>query len=121
LTLLLSELDPLQFDKSGLEKTEEERANKIIDDGSHLGVAKLMTPEDILTGNEQLNLLFCAELFSKNNSLETQQKYNEEDRKNFARIINEKLKDDKDLNDVLPLNHANNSLFTCLKDGIILK
>jgi len=121
LTLLLNQLDPIQCDKSSLDKPEEERAAKIIADASQLGVAKMFLPSDILSGNELLNQLLCAELFIKNNGLEPPQVCCQEEKKTFAKIINQRLKDDPDLIDVLPINPENNSLFASMKDGIILE
>jgi len=121
LTLLLNQLDPIQCDVSSLEKSIEERAAKIITDATKLEVPNLFLSSDILTGNELLNKLFCAELFSRNNGLESQQKFNEEEKRNFARIINIKLKNDQDVADLLPINPENDSLFEVMKDGLILK
>lgn len=114
-------MDPLKSDRIGLDKSEEERAAKIINDASGLGAPNFISPHDILMGNELLNVFLLAELFSRNNGLEPQQEYNKDEKRNFARIINEKLKDDKDLVDILPINPMDESLFLCLKDGIILK
>ena len=48
-------------------------------------------------------------------------KFNEEEKRNFARIINIKLKNDQDVADLLPINPENDSLFEVMKDGLILK
>ena len=120
MTLLLNQLDPWQFDKSGLEKPVEERAVKIIEDASSLGVSKLYSPNDILSENELINLMLVAELFAKNNNLEAEEKYSDIDKRNFVRIINEKLKSDIDLADILPINLDDNSLFNNMKNGILL-
>jgi len=117
----LNQLDPIQCDKSGLEKSEEERADKVINDAASLGVPRFITPVDILTENPNLNLLFCSEIFWRNNGLEPKKAFCNEEKKCFARIINEKLKDDADVADVIPINPETNALFSSLKDGIILK
>ena len=114
-------MEPLKFDTAALNSNEEERAKKIIDNASELGVPKFFLPSDILTQNELLNLLLCAEIFERNNGLAPPQKYQEGEKANFARIINERLKNDSDVADRLPLNPNDNSLFSAVKDGIIIK
>ena len=109
------------FDTVVLNSNEEERANKIIANAFELGVPKFFLPSDILAQNELLNLLLCAEIFERNNGLEPPQKYQEGEKANFARIINEKLKNDSNVTDILPLNPNDNSLFSAAKDGIIIK
>ena len=39
---------------------EDDRANKIIDDGVKLGVPRILMSKDITKGNEKLNTLFIA-------------------------------------------------------------
>jgi len=123
LTIVLNELDPLECDKSGLNdnRTEDERADKIINDAFKLGRPKFIISKDIVTGNDHLNLLFCEEIFSRINGLEPMQKYNENEKKNLVRIINYKLKDDNEVADVIPINPEKEALFEVMKDGIILK
>ncbi len=81
---------------------------------------KFLAPADILNGNEHLNLLFCAEVFFRINGLEPKKAYSKEEKTCFARLINNKLKDDAEVADTIPLNPNDNSLFNGLKDGIIL-
>ena len=121
MTLLLNQLDPLQCDKSGLQKNEGERAAKVIEDALNLGVSNIINSEDILNENELLNKVFCAELFAKNNGIEIDQFFSDKEKQNFARIINGKLVNDHEISDVLPINPEDNSLFSALKDGIIIK
>ena len=59
-TILLNQIDGKKCDKSGLEMSEDERANKIIDDGVKLGVPRLLMAKDITKGIEKLNTLFVA-------------------------------------------------------------
>ena len=117
----MNQLEPIQCDKSGLDKSEEERAEKVINDAASLGVPKFLSPADIVGENKDLNLLFCAEIFNRNNGLEPAKEFNKEEKRCFARIINQKLKDDADVADVVPINPDTNALFSSLKDGIILK
>ncbi|KAM5164842.1 plastin-1 isoform 1-T2 [Mantella aurantiaca] len=50
----------------------------------------------------------------------TQHSYSDEERVAFANWINKELKDDPDCKHLLPMNPSNNSLFTSLRDGILL-
>lgn len=118
--LLLNQLDPIQCDKSGLDQNEQDRANKVLDNAALLGVPKFLTSEDIVSGNENLNLLLCAEIFWRNNGLEPKKAFAKEEKRCFARIINEKLKDDAEVSDIIPINPNDNSLFDKLRDGRII-
>ena len=121
MTLLLNQLDPIQCDKSSLENTKEERAGQIITDAFNLGVPHVFLPSDILMENELMLKLLCAELFSRNDSLELPETFDEDEKRNFIRIINGKLKQDQEVDDLLPLNPENDSLFSSMKNGLILK
>lgn len=118
--MLLNQLDPIQCDKSGLDKSDEERAGKVIDDANLLGVPKFLAPSDIVSGNENLNLLLCAEIFWRNNGLEPKKAFSNDEKQAFARIINERLKDDGEVADLIPINPKDNSLFNKLRDGRII-
>ncbi|XP_063298573.1 plastin-1 [Pelobates fuscus] len=50
----------------------------------------------------------------------TQHSYSDEEKVAFANWINKALKDDPDVKHLLPMNTDNNSLFTSLRDGILL-
>ena len=117
----MNQLDPSQCNTSALEKSDEERAEKVINDASLLGVPKFLIPSDIINCNQNLNLLFCAEIFWRNHGLEPKKDYSNEEKKCYARIINEKFKEDTDLAEILPINPDSNTLFSALKDGVILK
>ena len=117
----MNQLDPSQCNTSALEKSDEERAEKVINDASLLGVPKFLIPSDIINCNPNLNLLFCAEIFWRNHGLEPKKDYSNEEKKCYARIINEKFKEDTDLAEILPINPDSNTLFSALKDGVILK
>ena len=121
MTILLNQLDPIKCDTSSLDKSEEERAAKIINDTVPFGIPNIFKPSDILNGNELMNLMLCVELFIKNNGLESVQPCCQEEKRTFAKIINQDLRGNPDLADVLPINPDNNSLFSCCKDGIILE
>ena len=118
--MVLNQLDPSSCDKSGLDQSEEERANKVINDAAVLGVPKFLAPSDIISGNEHLNFLFCAEIFGRNSGLEPKKEFSKEEARSFARKINNILKDDAEVADVIPINPNGNELFYKLKDGIIL-
>ncbi|OCT80914.1 plastin-1 [Xenopus laevis] len=57
---------------------------------------------------------------SSNSSQGTQHSYSEEDKFAFANWVNKALIDDPDLQHLLPLNPNDKSLFTSLRDGILL-
>jgi hypothetical protein len=46
--------------------------------------------------------------------------YSLEERRSFAEYINQLLKDDPDLRDVLPLNPNSDDLFTICSQGLLL-
>ncbi|XP_075720111.1 plastin-1 [Rhinoderma darwinii] len=50
----------------------------------------------------------------------TQHSYSDEEKVAFVNWINKALKDDPDVKHLLPMNPSNNSLFTSLRDGILL-
>lgn len=43
-----------------------------------------------------------------------------EERVTFAKVINNALKDDEDLKDILPMNTENDDIFHLLDDGMLL-
>lgn len=62
-TILLNQLNK-NIDKSGLDLTDEQRATKVIKDSKTLNVPNTILAKDILSGNDKLNTLFCAEIFN---------------------------------------------------------
>lgn len=94
---------------------------QVLENANKLGVSSLYMPSDFLNKNNLLNVLFCAELLSKKHGLEPKIKINEEEKKNLVRILNEKLKNDPDAAQILPINPDDDSLFAKTKDGILFK
>ena len=119
-TLLLNELEPLKCDTFGLNMSEEERIIKVLKDSTSLGVPPFLSPNDVLSGNKHLNLLFCAEILKRNNGLEPKKTFVKEEKCCFVKIINNKLKEVTESMNAAPLNPNDNSLFNCLKDGVTL-
>lgn len=70
-TILLNQLDSKRCDKSALDESDlAKRAEKVIANAKKLGAESYVTPEDIKTGNEKLNLLFVAEIFNNFHGLD---------------------------------------------------
>jgi len=64
--VLLSEVAPQVVSKSVLaEKDPQRRAAMVCDYANRLGVHPFVTPQDILAGNNNLNLAFTADIFNK--------------------------------------------------------
>lgn len=75
-TILLNQLDK-SLNKDGLTMPVEKRAEKVIADSNKLGVPNVIYPKDIISGNQKLNTLFCAEVFNTCPGLEaTEEEYN---------------------------------------------
>lgn len=121
LSTLLNQLDSGKCEAQSPELSQADRLERLINESHSFGIPKMFRPSDIELPNPLFTVLLCAELFLKTNGLEPPQPCNVEERKAYANIINNKLKLDPDLAEVLPLNPENNSLFNALKDGIILK
>lgn len=47
-----------------MDKSPEERARKVLDDAKVLGVDLFVRPNDIVSGNAKINLIFCSHLFN---------------------------------------------------------
>lgn len=104
-----------------LEKPEEERMADAIKKSQVLGVPEFVEPSNLVSGNELLNYLFCAELFKKKHGLAlapVKVDYNREEAQTYAQKINLLLKDDKELTNYLPLSEKD--LFNKSKNGIVL-
>ena len=86
---LLSQLYPNIFEESILEITDiNKRAEIIIHNCKKIGVDVNIIPEDIINGNENLNLFFIIELFNYNHGMD---KLNEDEK-----IENMELLDDEE-------------------------
>ena len=119
-TLLLNQLDPLNCDTSSLDLKEPERAEKVINNANLFGVAKFLTPSDILNGDEILNLLFCEEIYRRISGLEPKKDFSIVEKKCFSRIVNNSLGEYQTMKNILPIKPDSDDLFSVLKDGVIL-
>ena len=120
--VLLVDLSPDQFDKSALDQEDpNERAKKVIDDGKKYGAETQIAPEDIASGNEALNRLFCGDLYNAELNNAGDDDYDKDLMKTYINAMNKALCDDEDTKDKIPLNPENpDETFDKLKDGIIL-
>lgn len=104
-----------------MEKPEEERMADAIKKSQVLGVPEFVEASNLVSGNELLNYLFCAELFRKKHGLAfapIAADYNREEAQTYSQKINLLLGDDKELTNYLPL--CEKDLFNKLKNGIVL-
>ena len=120
---LLNQLDATKCDKSGLDKTGEERAKKIINDAEKLGVAKFLRPKDMISGNSKLNMLFCSELFNTAPGLIP----TEEEKYEAAKLLDDDIEGTREERSFrmwinsLGIDGVNvNNLYEDIKDGLIM-
>ena len=120
-TILLNDLSPQQCDKSALENENiEERAQKVIDDAKKYGAETVITPEDIINGNEPLNRLFAGDLYNAELN-EAGGDYDKDLMRTYIQTINKCLCDDEDTRNKIPIDpESEEEVFEKLKDGIIL-
>ena len=96
--------------------------NKTLDDSFQIGVPKMFLPEDFIHENGLINKLYSVELLSSKIARKLLEEFEEKQRKdnlNLARIVNERLKNDSDVSDLLPATPDN--ILVELKDGRIFK
>lgn len=64
-TILLNRLNPRKCSKDALDEKEDiKRATMVVKGAEALGADVVIKPQDILAGNEKLNLIFTADLFN---------------------------------------------------------
>ena len=114
-------MDENLCDKSGLDDTDEIRAEKAINNAAKLGVPKFIRPEDILLENEKLNLLFCAEIYYRQNGLRNVEPFSDAERDGFAILITDHHKNDENLQKVMPLNPHSKDLFVATANSVLLR
>jgi plastin-1 len=69
-TLLLHQIDPSQCDLAALQVADHlQRAERVIANSRKLGVDTYVTPQNIVTGNQKLNIIFAAAIFNNNPGL----------------------------------------------------
>lgn len=120
LTVLLHELDPIRCLETETGKPGDVLVETALGSAFELGVPRIFTKKDVLGDNEFMNKELLAELFALDNGLPETSQEGQELRKAVVRILNEKLKGDEDLKDVIPINPGDESLFKALKDGVVL-
>ena len=99
--ILLNQLSP-KCNKNALEIFDlNERAKKVLEDAQNIGVKVYINKEDIINGNEHLNILFIAEIFLSNNGINETQK---------ERMIANKLVEDEGLREEKSFRFWMNSL-----------
>ena len=70
-TILLNQLDSTKCDKVALQETDLiKRGQKVLENAKKLGASTYITPHDITTGNQKLNLMFTADIFNNCHGLE---------------------------------------------------
>ena len=109
-------MDSKNCDESGLNDKPNKRCQKVLDNAEKLGAVKfLSTPDEIMSGNPRLNMLFTASVYNACPGLE-----DVDEREAYSRLINHALKDDPVCSPEVPINPEDNSLFDSLDNGIIL-
>lgn len=70
-TILLNQLDKEHCDKSALQESDlQKRAAMVIENSTKVGAESYITPNDICSGNNNLNLLFTASIFNSCHGLD---------------------------------------------------
>ena len=117
--ILLNQLDPASCSKDALNTTDPvERAKKVIDNAKKLGAETEVKPEDLASGNEDMNRLFCSDIYNAICN-PVNDDYDKDLMKAYIDAINKALCDDAGCKDKVPINPDNEEVFDKLKDGVI--
>ena len=117
--ILLNQLDPASCSKDALNTTDPvERAKKVIDNAKKLGTETEVKPEDLASGNEDMNRLFCSDIYNAICN-PVNDDYDKDLMKAYIDAINKALCDDAGCKDKVPINPDNEEVFDKLKDGVI--
>jgi len=119
-TILLNQLAPKQCDTAGLkERDPNKRAELVVNNARKIDCAKFVKPRDIVDGNPKLNMAFVANLFNTLPGLEVLQ---EEELANleFPETGSREARAFQLWINSLGLDPYVNSLFTDLRDGLVL-
>jgi len=119
-TILLNQLAPKQCDANGLkERDVNKRAELVVNNARKIDCAKFVKPRDIVDGNPKLNMAFVANLFNTLPGLEVLQ---EEELANleFPETGSREARAFQLWINSLGLDPFVNSLFTDLRDGLVL-
>jgi len=74
-----------------------------------------------LLENDKLNLLFCAEIYYRQNGLRNVEPFSDAERDGFAILITDHHKNDEDLQKVMPLNPHSKDLFVATANSVLLR
>ena len=117
----MNNMNPNEVDTSALEIQEpEEKAQKILEDAKKLGCDTLLTPQDLLLGNEGLNRLLTSELYNATVNNKVDEDYDRDLMNAYIDTINKELCDDPNTKNKIPIDKDNEEIFEKLKDGVIL-
>jgi len=123
-TILLNQISPSLCDKKALDEPDEtKRAEMLIQSSRNLGVESFIKPENIVTGNQKINLAFCAQIFNTNPGLVvTEQELND-----MAELLNDDIGDSREerafrmwINSLGIEDLYVNNLFEDVRDGVVL-
>jgi len=124
-TVLLNQLDNKKCDKSALEETDTtKRAQKMLDTAKKLGVDSYVTPKDVTTGNNKLNILYTAAIFNTCHGLDPP---SEQEAYEAAKLLNDDVEGTREerafrnwINCLGIEDLYVNNLYEDVKDGTIL-
>lgn len=88
---------------------------KILDNAKKFGVDTAITPEGLISGNQDLNKLFLGELYNAYAN-----PFDENEKECYCKMINKLLGEDPELKEKLPIDPNSNEIFKKMKDGVIL-
>ena len=115
-TILLNNVNPNVCDKSPLDESDPtKRMAKVINNAKKLGVDTAVTPEQLASGNPDLNGLFLGEIYNA-----FANPFNENEKECYCKIINKLLANDPECKDKLPVDPSSNEIFKKMKDGLLL-
>lgn len=83
-TELLNAIEPAKCGKGALNESDlTKRADKMLEEASKMDCRKFVTPRDVVSGNQKLNLAFAANIFNTNSGL----KISKEEEKKYAEMM----------------------------------
>lgn len=123
--ILLHQLDPVKCDTSALQESDlEKRAEKVLENSKKVGTESYITPKDIVSGNNNLNLLFTAAIFNSCHGLDPP---TEQEAFDAAKLLDEDQEGSREERayrmwiNCLGITDANiTNLYEECKDGVLL-
>ena len=121
-TVLLHQLDPATCDTSALKAADPlDRAKKVLSNARKLGVETNVTPEDIASGNPNMNKLLTSEIYNAvANASPGGDECDPELMAVYVDCINKELCDDAPTRHIVPIKKDGDEVFDKLKDGVVL-